>query len=126
MGSQWTEIANCKPSSLTNQKLEEYLQAAWIQTAGNMKYGDTYAALLAEKTSRQNKVTVRISLGLSILAVILALSSLLFSALDWHGDKEWQSLQIAELRAHSKYLKQMAQDAQQSPAGDVLKAAPEE
>ena len=126
MSTQWVEIANCKPSSLSEDKLNEYLQVAWAKTAGSMKYGDTYAALLAEKTSRQNKVTVRTSLGLSILAVIFALLSLVFSSMDWHGDKEWQSSQIDELRTQSKYLEQITNNAQQTPAGDVLKAAPEE
>ncbi|WP_175498442.1 hypothetical protein [Desulfuromusa kysingii] len=86
------------------------MQIAWARTVGNVQTGNIYSALLSEKASRQNRTTVRWSLALSILAVTFALFSLLFSALDWHGDKGWQEDQLAELKLQNSYLQMLSKN----------------
>jgi len=107
---KWLELSKFKPHELSNAKLEEFMQLAWARTVGNVQSGNIYAALLSEKSSRQNRATVCLSLGLSILAVIFALCSLTFSVLDWHGDKTWQEDQLRELRTQSVFLEKLTKN----------------
>lgn len=111
----WLELTKSKPHELSEAKLDEFMQLAWTQTAGNMQSGNVYAALLSEKASRENTATVRWSLFLSILAVTFALISVLFSILDWHGDKAWQDAQVKELQILNSYLMKIANSQDKVP-----------
>ncbi|MCU7844886.1 MAG: hypothetical protein KZQ93_13730 [Candidatus Thiodiazotropha sp. (ex Monitilora ramsayi)] len=121
----WLELMRSKPHELSNAKLDEFMQLAWQQTAGNMQAGNVYEALLSEKEARQNKTTIRWSLFLSILAVSFALFSLFFSVLDWRGDKTWQSAQMKELQIQSSYLMKIANSQHKAPNKALKSGTPQ-
>ncbi|MEW8335001.1 MAG: hypothetical protein AB2558_12940 [Candidatus Thiodiazotropha sp.] len=122
--NQWQDIVSSKPHELSDAKLEEFMQIAWTKTAGNMQVGNVYAALLSEKEARQNKSMVKRSLGLSILAVIFALFSLVFSVLDWQGDNDWQTSQLNELQNQSSHLMNIVNSLNKSPYKSLKSGTP--
>lgn len=91
-----------EPTTLSDKQLDENIKLAWVQTAGNHDFGGTYLGLIAEKNARNNRFTVRLSLAISLLAVLMAMLSLSFSFLDWKGDKIWQQEQIDTLKNMQK------------------------
>ncbi len=118
------DIIKWNPNKLSRSELDEYIAHCWSKIGARYQYGDIHAALLSERTARQNKVTVNVSLIFSILAVLFAFGSLFFSIMDWRGDKDWQSTQIEELQIQSLYLQEIAQATDHSPPEADLKAAP--
>ena len=115
----WMALSEAKPHELSNQELEKFMHIAWKMTAGNMQTGNIYAALLSEKESRENKATVQRSLFLSMLAVSFALFSLVFSVLDWNGDKAWQDAQLNELKIQNDNLAQLVSEMNEAPNKSV-------
>lgn len=95
-----------KPYDMTDEQLIERYNLAWHKAVGNFQL-DTEANLLVTEMNRRQMVKTekyaqeisRKSLFISGLALTFAALSLIFSLLDWFGDKQWQKDQLFELRA---------------------------
>jgi len=91
---KWADIANSDPSKFSDQQLEEALLHCWTQASGNFDLGGATTYLIAAKTARNTRKTIRWSFITSLVALAFASLSLCFSMIDWRGDKDWQKQQI--------------------------------
>lgn len=90
-------FSNIDPTALSNKELNKVLKEAWHSASGNYKSDAIMSFLIAEMNRRQSKATARLSLLVSSLALVIALTAAIFSYLDWKSDMQWQNQQIGLL-----------------------------
>ncbi len=57
-----------------------------------------------DRTPKESLFLAKLAFGVSLFAFLLSCASLLFSYLDWEGDKQWQKQQLEVLKDISKKL----------------------
>ncbi len=118
------------PKDLNSEELDERYRNTWHSAVGNFKF-DAEASLLSIEMNRRfmeeseqknkelaaenhllsienNKLSKR-GVAISVLALVIALTSAIFSFVDWKEDGAWQSEQIRELSQIVGQLKQSNQ-----------------
>ncbi len=118
------------PKDLNSEELDERYRNSWHSAVGNFKF-DAEASLLSIEMNRRfmeqsaqenmqlaaenhqlslenNKLSKR-GVAISVLALFIALTSAVFSFVDWKEDGAWQSEQIRELSQIVGQLKQSNQ-----------------
>lgn len=104
MAPNWYEMVGKEPTKLNDKELDECIKMAWSAASGNADFGGTYLGLITEKNTRINKRIVRMSFSISLIAVILAGLSIVFSVSDWISDTKWQNEQIGNLEMINQTL----------------------
>lgn len=112
-----------RPQEMSDTELSNRFEQVWHKAVGNFKLEAEASMLLNEINRRQldqinkinreqveresvaNRKISRISLYLSMFAILFAGLSVTFSFIDWRGDLNWQKDQIQELQKISQILK---------------------
>ena len=130
---------NTNPKDLTTEELEERYRSTQQSAVGNFKFdaeasllsiemnrraaeestkGNQRLALENHKLSIENHKLSRRSIGISFLALFIAVVSATFSYVDWKEDGVWQEQQIGELSKISESLKEANQLLHSKPANE--------
>jgi len=95
-----TNIDNLKDielDKLSDKQLNELIRHYYDSLKRSNEYSTIVSIIMSEKSRRQTKKISRISLGVSIIALLFATISLIFTSFNWYGAKSWQDSQLESL-----------------------------
>ncbi|MDC1174204.1 hypothetical protein OAT67_02340 [Bacteriovoracaceae bacterium] len=102
-------LSNTDLCDLSEEEIKSYIKRLIQSGAGNYKDDVVITALIAEENRRSSEQNAKSNSTFSKVAIGIAVSSLLitvlFSFLDWQGDKTWQDEQLKELKLININLK---------------------
>lgn len=115
-GIDWGPLGSWDITKISDEDLQNAILFVWSRSPGNFKH-DAVASFLVSETNRRlteqmkhsNDKTGRIGFGISLLALLISLASIIIGVIDYRSGNKWQDEEISLLKEQVSLLKDLNQ-----------------